>query len=96
LKFSPRKRAMTKKSDNKNNISYFIKHQLQHLRTNRNLSEEQAAVKTGVSLKEYIAIEQSSKRITSEILAQLALAFDIEVRELLPSVLDLKKTHTEK
>lgn len=87
---------MAEKSNNKKNISCFIKHQLQHLRINRNLSEEQAAAKTGVSLKEYIAIEQSSKRITTEILAQLALAFDIEVRELLPSALDLKKTRTEK
>lgn len=85
-----------KKLNNKNKITPLIQQQLQRIRKNQKLSEEAAATKAGLSLQEYIAIEQGSKRISAETLAQLALAFDIEVKELLPSALDLKKIRGEK
>ena len=84
-----------KKSNNKNNVNFFIKIQLQKLRKKINLSEEDAARKTGFSLRDYIAIEQGSKRISLDTLAQLALALNIDVRELLPSRRDAKKIRTE-
>lgn len=85
-----------KKLNNKNKITPFIQQQLQRVRKNQKLSEEAAAIKAGLSLREYIAIEQGSKCISAEMLAQLALAFNVEVHELLPSALDLKKIRTEK
>ena len=87
---------MTKKPNKKNNVSYFIKHRLQQLRTKINLSEEEAAIKTGFPLKEYLAIEKGSKRISLEILAQLAVSFEVDAHELLPSMLDSKKIHNKK
>lgn len=85
-----------KKLNNKNNITPFIQQQLQRLRKNQKLSEEAAAIRTGISLREYLAIEQGSRRISVEILAQLALAFDTDVREFLPPMRVLKKVRSEK
>lgn len=85
-----------KRLDNKNYVNFFIKNQLQRLRKKINLSEEDAARKIGVSVQDYIAIEQGSKRISLDTLAQLALALNIEVSELLPSKHDAEKIRTEK
>ncbi len=84
------------KSNNKNNVTRLIKHQLQKLRKNRRLSEEQAAIKTGFSIQDYLAIEQGARRVSLETLAKLALAFNVEVSDLLPSMLDLKKIRSRK
>lgn len=85
-----------KKLNNNNKITPFIQQQLQRIRKEHKLSEEAAAIKADISLKEYIAIEQGSKRISLETLAQLAIAFDTDVREFLPSVRVLKKIRSEK
>jgi len=62
-----------KKLNNNNKITPFIQQQLQRIRKEHKLSEEAAATKADLSLKEYIAIEQGSKRISIEILAQLGV-----------------------
>lgn len=85
-----------KKLNNKNNITPFIQQQLQRVRKNQKLSEEAAAIRAGISLREYLAIEQGSRRISVEILAELALAFDTDVREFLPPMRVLKKVRSEK
>lgn len=85
-----------KKLNNNNKITPFIQQQLQRIRKEQKLSEEDAATKADLSPKEYIAIEQGSKRISLETLAQLAIAFDTDVREFLPPMRVLKKIRSEK